>query len=225
MAENNDILKKIKGLFIVEDNAPVAPADNSSPAPASEAPETEKNVNLSTDYNITGTHNQKVFDSLSQALESNNLQGFDYLEFRTSLLSLSKMPMDEATRYQSAYAMAQTMGVDAAKLTETANHYLNVLKNEALKFQQAIENQQKSGLGAKEQEIIGLQNAISQKSELLKQISAEIEQHTQKIEEIKKQISESGTKIAQTQVDFQTTYDAMVQQINNDIDKIKNYIK
>ncbi|MFZ4543113.1 MAG: hypothetical protein ACOYOA_03615 [Saprospiraceae bacterium] len=223
MAENNDILKKIKGLFIVDEANQTAPTQQQQ-STKSETPMPTV-VSDANHADLSGSHNEKVFDSLTQALESNNLQGFDYLEFRTSLLSLSKMPMDEATRYQSAYAMAQTMGVDSNKLTDTAAHYLNVLKNESLKFQQAIDNQQKSGLGSKEQEITGLQNAIAQKTELLKQISTEIEQHTQKIEEIKKQITESGNKIAQAQVDFQTTYNAMVEQINADIEKIKNYIK
>lgn len=227
MTENNDILKKIKGLFIVED-ASTQSQNTTAPQETTQTEQVnvpqQKTVSPSTVFNTESAYNQKVFDSLTQALEANNMQGFDYLEFRGSLLSLSKMPMDEATRYKSAYAMAQTMGADVKKLNDTANHYLNVLKNEELKFQQALDNQRSNGLGAKEQEIAGLQNAINQKTELLKQIQQEIEQHQAQIENIKQQIGESSSKIAQAQGDFNITYDTLINQIQQDIQNIQKYL-
>lgn len=234
MAESNDLLKKIKGLFIVEDTP--SNGNNESSTTSAETTTTTNQTQNTTTTNpvyippvtptvVSGGQNQKVYDSLSQALESNNMQGFDYLEFRGSLLSLSKMPLDEATRFQSAYAMAQTMGADVNKLIDTAQHYLNVLKNEELKFQQALQNQQKNGMDSREQEIVGLQNAINQKAELIKQITSEIEQHQAKITEIKQQINESASKIAQAQSDFQVTYQSLVDQINGDISNIQKYLK
>jgi archaellum component FlaC len=227
MAESNDFLRKIKGLFVVEEEQPKQnTTTETNPQETVTAPPIAPTPTFSPPTVVSdGVHNQKIFDSLTQSLEANNMQGFDYFEFRGSLLSLAKMPMDEATRFQSAYAMAQTMGADAGKLTETANHYLNVLKNEELKFQQALENQRKSGLGAKEQEIAGLENAVKQKSELLKQITQEIQQHQAKIEEIKQQIGDSSAKMSQAQNDFSVTYNSLVTQIQQDIDNIKKYIK
>lgn len=228
MAENNDLLKKIKGLFIVEEdttqqqtNATTTETTTTNEQPIAPPP----SVPPASVFTTEGAYNQKVFDSLTQALEANNMQGFDYLEFRGSLLSLAKMPMDEATRYKSAYAMAQTMGADVKKLNDTANHYLNVLKNEELKFQQALDNQKNNGLGAKEQEIAGLQNAINQKTELMKQIQQEIEQHQAQIENIKQQIGDASNKIAQAQSDFTITYNTLVNQIQQDIQKIQNYLQ
>ncbi len=231
MAENNDFLKKIKGLFVVEDttsNAPTQTTEAQAPVTTNTATNNYTPPPTFTPPPIVssgGAHNAKIFESLSQALEANNLQGFDYLEFRSSLLSLAKMPMDEATRFQSAYAMAQTMGVDVPKLTDSAAHYLNVLKNEELKFQQALDNQQKSGMASREQEIVGLQNAVNQKSELLKQITQEIQQHQAKMEEIKLQITDASAKISQAQSDFGATYNTLVGQIQHDIQNIKNYLK
>jgi archaellum component FlaC len=230
MAESKDFLSKIKGLFVVEETTNNTAAAETTTTPNTPSPTPISNAPTTTFSpppiaSVDGVHNAKIFDSLSQALEANNMQGFDYLEFRGSLLSLSKMPMDEATRFQSAYAMAQTMGVDVPKLLDTAAHYLNVLKNEELKFQQALDNQQKSGLGAKEQEIAGLQNAVNQKSELLKQITQEIQQHQAKMEEIKQQINEAGAKMNQAQSDFAVTYNTLVNQIQQDIQNIKTYIK
>jgi chromosome segregation ATPase len=227
MAENNDVLKKIKGWFVVEDettNNTTATSENKSSNTTTTPVTTPPAYVTPPPVNATGAFNQKVYESLSQALENSNMQGFDYIEFKNSLASLAKMPMDEQTRYQSAYAMAQTMGADAKKLSESAMHYLNVLKNEELKFQQALDNQQKNGLASREQEMQGLQNAINQKSELLKQITQEIQQHQAKIEEIKQQMTDATQKIAQAQGDFHSTYEMLAQQIQIDIQNIQKYL-
>ena len=53
-----------------------------------------------------GKVSSKFMEILFKAMEDNNLDGFDYLEFKQSLKSLEKMPMDEQTRFKSAFAMA-----------------------------------------------------------------------------------------------------------------------
>ena len=75
-----------------------------------------------------GKVNDKFTEVLFSAMERDNQEGFDYLEFKQSLRSLEKMPMDEATRYQSALAMAKTLGANPVLLQQSAAHYLNVLK-------------------------------------------------------------------------------------------------
>ncbi|MBK7138067.1 MAG: hypothetical protein IPH74_03180 [Bacteroidetes bacterium] len=39
----------------------------------------------------------KIRDTPLQALADNNMEGFDYFEFKQSLATLSKMPLDEAS--------------------------------------------------------------------------------------------------------------------------------
>ena len=53
-----------------------------------------------------GKVSTKFMEILFKAMEDNNLDGFDYLEFKQSLKSLEKMPMDETTRFKSAFDMA-----------------------------------------------------------------------------------------------------------------------
>ncbi len=87
-----------------------------------------------------GKVSTKFMEILFKAMEDNNLDGFDYLEFKQSLKSLEKMLMDEATRFKSAFAMAQRMKATPALLVKTANHYLNILKQEEQKFENASVN-------------------------------------------------------------------------------------
>ena len=130
------MLKNLKSLFIVEEqNAPEKPAEDPKPTvtPSPKIAESREGD--------PGKITQKFIEVLFKAMESNNLDGFDYLEFKQSLQSLSKMPMDEATRFRSAFAMAETMGATTQQLLSSANHYIDVLKSEETKFEKALANQ------------------------------------------------------------------------------------
>jgi hypothetical protein len=225
MATNNDIFSKIKGLFIVED--PKSPTQQTTTNTSNTTTPTPQVVTPTyiPPINSSGVVNDKVMESLSQALANNNMEGFDYFEFRGSLLSLSKMPMDEQTRFQSAYAMAQTMGATSIKLVDSGTHYLNVLKNEEMKFQQALDNQKSGNLVAKEQEATQLDGIIKQKAEQIKRLTEEIQQHQAQIEDAKKQITEMGAKVEKTKNDFHVTYTSLTSQIQADIDNMKKYLK
>ncbi|MEZ4920023.1 MAG: hypothetical protein R2792_13045 [Saprospiraceae bacterium] len=70
---------------------------------------------------------EKSLTFLTQAIEKNNLPGFDYFEFKRAVSSLLQMDIDEATAYKSAFATAATMGLTKDKLLETASYYRNVV--------------------------------------------------------------------------------------------------
>ena len=133
--------------------------------------------------------------------------------------------MDEATRFQSAFAMAQTMGVTAPKLIETTQHYLNVLANEERKFQQAVANQENGAINAKEQEIAHLEQTINSKKEQIKKLTEEIEAVGQKVGELKSEITESATKVQETKNNFAASYHLLVKQVESDFQKMKQYLK
>lgn len=219
----NDFLKKMKSVFIVEDEtAPAADtkqAETNNQAPAAQrqaAPVVEA---------ASGTVNNKFLEALAAALEKNNQEGFDYFEFRQALINLSKMPMDEQTRFQSAYAMAQTMGITAAKLAESAQHYLNVLATEQNKFAEAHAQQRAKLIGNREGEIKSLEAAILEKTEQINRLTHEIEAHKKQSEVIRKEISDSTIKIETTKADFEATFASVVNQLQNDLGKIKQYLQ
>jgi hypothetical protein len=233
----SDFFKKIKSVFIEEDpNAkPVEkpqPKPTQSQQPAqipvvitqqSSAPVYQAPPVSSSSYG-GGEVNQKFMDILLNAMASANLDGFDYLEFRQSLLSLAKMPMDEQTRYRSAFVMAQTMGATSQKLSDTAGHYLQVLKNEEKRFGDALIKQRSEQIGAKESEINNLGKVIEQKTRQIAQLSQEIETHRAQMEQMKQDISGAVVKIETTQQSFAVTYQSIIAQIQQDIDKIKAYL-
>jgi uncharacterized protein (DUF3084 family) len=221
----SDLLKKFKSVFLVEEEATSATNAAKESTPAQGAQQTAAAPTTTPHASATGAVSNKFVEILAGALEKNNQEGFDYFEFRQSLINLAKMSMDEATRYQSAFAMAQTMGVTPGKLVESANFYLNVLSNEQTKFNEAHVQQRAKLIGNREEEAKNLDALVQQKNEQIKQLNREIEAHQKQSEQIRKEVSDATIKIENTKADFEATFASVVSQLQADVAKIQQYLK
>lgn len=172
-----------------------------------------------------GKATTKFMEILFGAMEKHNLDGFDYIEFKESLKSLEKMPMDEQTRFQSAFAMAKTMGATPKKLIDAAAHYIKVLKHEENKFEQALANQRTRQIGGREKQIKDLEVGINQRAQQIKKLTQEIEQSQKQLAAIKGEISGAVSKVETTKNNFIASYNIVVAQIQADVEKMKKYLK
>lgn len=223
----SDFLKKFKSVFIEEEENGAPQNTNQAQQTTSQPPAeaTSPLPKQRAESAATGSVSDKFVEILGAALEKNNQQGFDYFEFRQALKNLAKMPMDEATRFHSAYAMAQTMGVTPDKLVESAKFYLNVLANEQAKFNEVHAQQRARLIGNREEEVKNLEATMQQKAEQIKQLTQQIEEHRQRSEQIRKEISDSTVKVETTKADFEATLAAATGHIREDVGKIQQYLK
>ncbi|MEM6964138.1 MAG: hypothetical protein AAF573_05180 [Bacteroidota bacterium] len=229
------MLKNLKSWFIVEDEEfkKKMQEDAGETVPSKKSPSTPaKKTNTSTPSSTppstsipAGKASSKFTNILLKAMEANNLDGFDYLEYKQSLHNLEKMPMDEPTRYRSAYAAASTMGATPQKLIQTANHYVDVLKKEENKFAQALANQKEKQIGDKAQQIKQMDNLIKEKSIQIERLKKEIASHQSKNEQLKKSISSATVKVETTKNNFVASYNLVLSQIRRDIQNMKKYLK
>jgi chromosome segregation ATPase len=226
----SDFLKKFKGIFVVED-ASAANESSTTTSTASTAPEqkTQQVAAAPTQTNVYATvggrTNERFQEILLTALEKNNQEGFDYFEYRESLKNLEKMPLDEKTRFQSAFAMAQTMGATPDKLRQSAQFYVSILQAELGKFEQAHADQRARLIGDREAEYNNLEAVIKNKAEQIKQLTQEIEEATKRRSSIQAEIEQSTNKIEQTKTDFESTFQNVVSRIQSDIQKMAEYLK
>jgi hypothetical protein len=231
----SDFFNKLKGVFIVEDpNAPATPppsknevktASSNTAAAAPSQNYSTPSVSAPMSSAGGGQVSDKFFEMLAKAMENANQDGFDYFEFKQALANLKNVPMDDATRFKSAFAMSQAMGVTADKLVNSAAYYLDVLKNEQSRFMQAANNQRQSQVGDKQAQADNLEAVMRQKAEQIKQLTAEIEQHKKEVNTIKSDISQAVVKVEQTSRDFDATYQLLVGQIQADVNSMKSYLK
>ncbi len=226
------VLSKLKSLFILEDNTPQdhknVPSDKvSSSEDSSSSQYTPPDITVDTDK-VTpppgGKPDPKFIHKLMEAIEKADLEGFDYLEYKSSLKSLSSMDMDEETRYKSAMAMAKTMGMNKEKLIATAQHYLDVLEQEKKEFNIALESQKSKRVEGREDQINNMLKSISQKEAKIRQLQKEIEEDKKKVEELKSTINKAAAKVQKTTDNFHFAYNVVTSQIKEDMKKMQKYL-
>ncbi len=223
------MLKKLKSLFIVDEGE--SKEEGQTPKVEEKIVSKEQSRQISggaqkapVDYS-SAKPDKKFVDVLLKAIEANNLEGFDYLEFKQSLQNLSNVDMDEGTRYQSAMAMAKTMGATPANLKQSAHHYLNVLKKEESKFLDAVKNQRSRQIGDREKRLINLEKLIKEKEAKITQLQQEIEGHKKELEGARGEINKATAKVEATKGGFLAAYSSVVKQIQSDIAKMESHLK
>ncbi len=227
------MFKKLRSIFVIEEEgATFAKAAKTvectkkvgSAKSASNPKKSEKlDTEIAKDTNGAKPEN-KFVDMLLRSIEANNIEGFDYLEYKQSLQSLIKIESDEAKRFQNAFAMAQTMGLSKKKLNDSIKRYLQVLDGEEKKFSEAFEKQKSTQVIEREQNVANLKKSIQAKNDQIKKLQSEIKEADQELTKIESMINESLAKVEATKDGFYASYNIVVGQIKGDADKIKKYI-
>ena len=220
--------KNLKGYFVVEEEGQLKPKSSTLPdkrtgAPAKPKPE-------STDPHAPaappgGRVKEQFVDVLLKAMEKANLPGFDYLEYKKALQNLEKMNLDDASRFQAAYAAAQSMGVTPQQLTDSANHYLQALSVEQEKFAKAVSGQREDQVIKREAQLKQFDESVGQQEAKIKELQDQIAKTRERQTQLRKSIGESRAKIDATAADFDTTYHTITGSIGEDIAKMREYLK
>jgi hypothetical protein len=223
------MLKKFKSLFIIEEGE-TSPdnktAEEKGKIQQKEESSTAKSFQVPVGNTSTGPGKvqDKFLTVLFDALEASNQQGFDYMEFKDFLRSLANVPMDDATRYKSAFATAQTMGATKENIITSAKQYLAILAKEQSKFQEALQGQRDKNLTGKQDEIKHLEQTIKNKEAEIEKLKSDLEAHRSSIANLETEINSASEKLAQTANDFEASYQALLGQIEGDIRQIESHL-
>ncbi len=226
------MLKKIKSIFVVEaESGSAKNIDNVSEATEVVEGTQTNPPSRSTDGYVPSAQTPEVsaqnrfLGILAQTLEKNNQPGFDYFEFRQALINLSKLEMDEATKYKSAYAAAQAMGVTPAVLMKSALNYQAILQEEGRKFAIAEQNQRTKVVEDRKNELNQITQEIQKKQDMISRLQAEVEQLTKSLEGKKAESNNLAIKLEQTKAEFEAAMGSIAGQIASDIERMNQYLK
>ncbi len=226
------MFKKLKSLFVIEEEqeggAKPSGETKSSPAAPRQASKAGVQAPASKGYDKNnppkGKPQEKFVNRLLGALEENNPEGFDYLEYKQAVQNLSNVDMDEGTRFKSALAMAKSMGATPQKLVSSAEGYLKVLGKEEAKFLDAFKNQTNRQVNTQAQEIKRLEEGIKQRQAQISKLQKEIEAGEKALEANKQKVNQSSAKVQATKDGFYVAYHIVTQQISEDIAKMKQHL-
>ena len=223
----SNMFKNLKSLFIVEDEQPVVKQETTQNTQNNTQQNTQNTqpVLPQQNNNLSANSDPKMMEILLQALEQNNLQGLDYLEFKQSIQATQNLQIDERTRFQSAYAMAQTMGMSYQKLVESSDYYLRVLEREQQRFYETLKQQGEGKNRTMIDEVAAMEQSIADKTAQIAQLQKEINDMQQQSSSTKQQVAEFSQKMEATKNSFDASYNDLCGQIRKDIEKINQYLK
>jgi hypothetical protein len=221
----SEIFNKLKSIFVVTDpqantdikESKAQSEDSGGSTVTSRKPDTTPSA-------VSESPTENMIKILFDAIEKNNLDGFDYLEYKNSMKSLENVIPDEATRYKSAFEMGKTMVLTKDTLIKAANHYLNVLSDEYNKFNNSVEHQKSIKIQEKADQMKALENDMTQKQATIEKLSAEINADKEKLNQIKAEIDDSAQKIDLRSNQFKASYALVYNQIEEDVKKINSFI-
>ena len=166
----------------------------------------------------------RSLEFLTNAIEKNNLPGFDYFEFKRAVTTLLGMNIDEATAYKSAFATAATVGLTKEKLLETAAYYRSLLSKEKAQFDEALENQNATKVAARQQEVKRLRDQIERHKADIARLQDEMAAYLTQIEQAEGAAKTEREKIDKTHSAFEKTHTAVVIQIDKDIELVHKHL-
>lgn len=227
-------MKKFKSWFIEEDASGSAPApkpgkvvpaipEQKKGLPGKPAP-IPANDNLPDTSNRAGQVSDRFSKVLFKAMEAADQPGFDYLEFKKALENLKKVAMDESTRYQSAYAVAQAMNITPQQLIASAGHYLNALEVEENKFNSALNGQVQSQVADQKAILPKLEQRVKELELQIQELQKEIAATKQQQDKTRATILDATGKLNTTKSDFEATYRMIRGQIEKDVANMKTYL-
>lgn len=167
---------------------------------------------------------EKSMAFIANAIEKANLPGFDYVEFKQAISNMSKMNLDDATAYKTAFATAMTLGLTKDKLLETANHYKTVLVREKEQFDKALLKQEESRIGDNLKKVDEYKNIIVDNELKMKELQTAIDNARAKMRELDYERNQSQQKIEEAKSKFVFTHQSIMNLIEKDIENIGKYI-
>lgn len=215
----SDYWKKFKSIFIVEEEG--QPSSPSEPRPAAVPP-----ARSAATATVEGARvlNERFLEVLFSALDQHNKDGFDYIEYSKSLKNLSGMDMSVATRFRSAFATAQTLGVTKEKLLDSGRYYLGVLQQEFDNFGQAHAQQRQRLVDERLREQAEVEAGIQQREAQIKALQAEIEAGQERLRVIGEDVRSSTDRIERTRQEFEAAFLHITEQIKADLLSIQTHL-
>jgi hypothetical protein len=204
-------LKRAMGLFVEFDNE--TPRVENAPSVSAKT--------ITDAANMGSAEIDKFEKHFSKLFEETNLPGPDYFEFWRMMETLEKHIPDEKARIAATFASLSIQGLTKQTLVDTAYKYKEVIINDKVRFDSAVNDKAKSEIELRQKKINDNLNTINHHSQLIQELTKEISQLQVQSETLKSEIVESQNKIDKNKNGYNIACQAMINKIISDIKKIQ----
>jgi uncharacterized coiled-coil protein SlyX len=209
-----------KSLFFKDDGTePIKASDASKAAQpvSANAPISTPAATFNNPMTINGAVDEKMYKAIMDVLDRTNIPGPDYYELMKALEAMNSIPMDERTKFLSAFATLSTQGSTKKIILNAIDTYLKEIEKERLDFQTDMTNQYNSNVKSRQDLIVKTQKQIDDLNAKLAELNTLIINTSQ-------ESASEDLKIKSISANFEATLNYVVGRINADKDKIIQYI-
>ena len=201
-------LSSIKNLFIQTEDIEV---DSSSEEKSIESEkQTESKVSSSSaSKTISNAEVGKFVDVLFKEIEKSNLEGYDYLEFKTSVEELVESGLQKEQAIKAASIAVKSLTTPKAIL-DSIEHYLQIIDKNKKDFEKNV--------------ILKLKDKISEEEKELNSTISEIERLRKLETELRKSIDSNQIKIENNSLGFNEAYKLVLGSMKEDEKTIKKVL-
>ena len=203
-------------------DVPITPKESSSPKSfinkqeennsGSEETTSAQNTGMVSTDALTDARNQ-----LAKALADSNQPGTDYYEFVITKNAMSSIPVEEE-RYKVAFAGLSATGLTKEGINKTGQFYKSVIATELKNFQDQFGQVFRS-------EVLDKKDAIDSKQKQMVQLSEQINRLNDEIKKMKDDVQRNETSFLMKKNSFEQAAAESQNNIQNELDKINQYIK
>lgn len=159
-----------------------------------------------------------ISEMLKQSLEENKLAGFDFMKFTAAVEEMKSTGATEDSRYKMAAMTAKQMGVDKASLLKSGSHYLDVLTSNENDFNNDCSQYEKKEISSRE-------SKISQTEATIDSLSKQLAQAQQDHQSLTQELSDQKSNLDSRKSSFQVTLQSFRATIEQNINKINQYLQ
>jgi hypothetical protein len=174
---------------------------------------------------VLGQVDPDMLKILEEAIASSNLPGFDYIEFRDSMVRMQGVPMTEEQKFQAVFATAQSMGVTKQVLLDAIDHYLKVIAGKDAEFSRFLEGVVTSKVTSVEATVAKISTDIEAEANEIKRLTESIQNRRKQQDELNLQLLQARQEIQNKRAAFSATRDAIVNNLTADRVKVETYLK
>ena len=166
---------------------------------------------------------QKFNQHFDELFEKANLPGPDYFEF--SKMCQAMNTLTEEIKFPAAFGGLQVQGLTKEKLVESANHYINIIDEDASKFNSAIDQKILAEVQNKRSAAEKKRKSISEREEMIKNLQQEIANEFSEISKLESEALDQEQKANQKSMTYKAACEARKVIISSDLQKINSLIK
>jgi hypothetical protein len=173
---------------------------------------------------MAGAVNPEMAEMLAGAIEAADLEGFDYLEFKESLVGMASVPMTEQQKFLAVYATAQTMGASRGGILNSIDHYVSVIEQKKAEFAGHVEQKIAAEVTAREEKIAANNAAVEEATQQMQALTERIQTLQAENQALENEKIAESQSIQATQASFDATFNMVSGKLQEDKTKIETYL-